>query len=248
MSLRGWWNRYRPKEHGLVVMTLQAAVLGVVLAREYTLAWASALWLLLAGPVLREIQRQFILRGDRPQDGLFALAGVGLAAGGLAVTRPDAFPLLWAFLFLLFLDGWFQARAATRNLVAETSGVLGLGLFLAFLLHLGGWTWEGAFRVAAGFALIAEMGVFFVRDLQQRRQGRRGRWPLVGYALFGSGVALGLYPLPSAFFLLLLLWGKVGLSLAVKPPETRRAFRRLGWAETAYTTLFIVGWVVLQGG
>ena len=247
MSLRGWWNRYRPKEHGLVVMTLQAAVLGLVLAREHTLAWASALLLLLMGPVLREIQRQFILRGDRPQDGLFALTGVGLAAGGLAVSRPDVFPLLWVFLFLMFLDGWFQARAATRNLVAETSGVLGLGLFLAFLLHLGGWAWEEAGPVAGGFVLIAEMGVFFVRDLQRRRAGRESRLPLLGYALLGSGLAAWFYSLPSALFLLLLLWGKVGLSFVMKPPETRRAFRRLGWMETAYTTLFLAGWITLQG-
>ncbi len=247
-TLRRVWRMYRPKEHGLTVMTLQVVVLGAAFAVERALPFWLGVGLVLIAPFLREVQRQFLYRGDNTPDFLSSYALAGGLIGPLALLRPDRVPLIWLLIFVLIADLGFHANRVARTWYAETFGVVGLMAFLALVLSLGGLGWPAILRVVVGFWAVGTLAVLAVRYQRIRREaGHASPWPMIAFSVGGSGVGWLILPAEAAGFLTFMLVLKTILTLWWLPvPRTRRDFRRLGWTETLLTGVFLVGWIALK--
>ncbi|MCF6192378.1 MAG: hypothetical protein L3J76_04515 [Candidatus Hydrothermae bacterium] len=247
-SLKRIWLMYRPKEHGLTVMTLQVLVLGLAFAVQRASVFWLAAGLLLLAPWIREAQRLYLHGRDNARDLLVMYALAGALLLPMVLQRPDRVPFVWLLVFVMVLDLVFQATRTMRTWYAEMFGVVGLMLFLVFLLELGGTGWAALPRVVFGFWAVGTLAVLAVRYQRARKEGEHpSPWPMVAMSLLGTAVSPLLLPLPAAVFLALLLWSKTLLTLYWLPtPRTRRDFKRLGWVETTLTTVFLVGWIAMK--
>jgi hypothetical protein len=198
-----------PTEHGGWSLTLEPAVLGLLVAPSAA-GWALGAAALVAFVARTPVKLALVDRWRRrrlPRTRLAErVAGVELAVVvvllGLAIATAHA--AFWAPLAiaapLVAVELWYDVRSRSRRLVPELAGTIGIGAVAAAIILAGGGevaAATGAWCVVAARSVAA---IPFVR-LQLRRAKSGGEagvadaaWQVGAGAVAGVGLAAGVVP------------------------------------------------------
>lgn len=194
-----------PTEHGGWGLTLEPAVLGLLVAPSVAgaaLAVAALVAFLARTPLKAVLVDRWRGRsGPRTRTALLVLAGeaaVLTALVALAAVTADA--PFWAPLLvaapLVVLELWFDMRSRSRRLVPELAGAVGIGAVAPVVALAGGAEATLAVGLWAVVAARSLTSIPHVRGLIARIHGRPvASWPLLAsdlgaVAVAGAGVAL----------------------------------------------------------
>ncbi len=199
-----------PSEHGGWSLTLEPAILGLLVAPSlagWALAGAALVAFVARTPMkLALVDRRRRRRLERTELAervavieLVVCAALAIVA---AVTAQAAFwlPLVIAAP-LIAVEVWYDVRSRSRRLVPELAGTIGIGAIAAAIILAGG---GGTSDAAGAWCVIAARAIAaipFVRMQLRRAKGmtdagwRDDAWQAGAAAFAGSGVVAGVVPI-----------------------------------------------------
>jgi hypothetical protein len=221
-----------PSEHGGWSLTLEPALLGLIVAPSpagFALAAAALVGFLLRTPLR-------VVLVDRFRDRRLGRTGIAarLAAGEtavlaalIAVAFAAGEPGWWVPMVpagaLIAIEIWYDIRSRSRRLVPELAGTVGIGAIAAAIALAGGAATAVAYGLWLVIAARAVSAVFFVRLQLRRAKGQPHRvWisdvaqVVTGVAVF-AGVALDSVPVAGAGAVTALALVHGGLSRTTPP-------------------------------
>lgn len=197
-----------PTEHGGWSLTLEPAILGLLVAPSAS-GWALGAAALVAFVARTPLKLALVDRWRKrrlPRTQLAErVAGVELAVLGvlLGAAIATAHAAFWVPLAiaapLVVVELWYDVRSRSRRLVPELAGTIGIGAVAAAIILAGG----GAASDAAGaWCVIAARSVAaipFVRTQLRRAKGSGDAgavdaWQVGAVALAGAGLVAGVVP------------------------------------------------------
>ncbi len=238
----------RPREHGVTALTLTAIGMGILLAREYSVALLLAAALGLLGLPLREAVRKWRPRRSSVSPGV--LWGLLAVTGGVSALlirfHPETLCLLLLLAGVLGVDRLALRHRWYRNLFVELLESTGV-LFLLWLLLLTGQV-PVHLRLYITWGIGAYLVLTFVLVRGIRMQTKTRAFHALWFVLWFLVTALSprLLPLPAARFLSLWTFQQGVLACFLfRNRSGPRSFRRLGWYLVVQTAAFALGWIWL---
>jgi hypothetical protein len=219
-----------PAEHGGWSLTLEPAILGLLVAPSAA-GWALAGAALVAFVARTPIKLALVDRWRRrrlPRTELaerVAAVEMVVLAALLVVAAATAHAAFWAPLAvaapLVGVELWYDVRSRSRRLVPELAGTVGIGAVAASIVLAGGGATTdamGAWWIVAARAVAA---IPFVRFQLRRAKGhteswwRNGRWQAAAVAMAGVGLVAG--PVPLAGFAAIVVLTSFHAAAAMRP-------------------------------
>ncbi|MDH3678438.1 MAG: YwiC-like family protein [Acidimicrobiia bacterium] len=197
---RSLWRQVAvPTEHGGWGLTLEPAVLGLLLSFSWAgvaIALAALLTFVLRTPVkVVLVDRRRGRAGDRTRMAARIATAEALILAGLIVFAVRSAGLAWvafptAALPLVAVELWFDARSRSRRLLPELAGACAMASVAASIVVAGG----AAVGLAIAAWLLATaraiMSIAFVRTQIDRLHGRSRGWR-TSDRFQAAGVAVG---------------------------------------------------------